>query len=75
MTSTDYWQLIVLIGLLTLVCLGGGVTFVVMAVHGRARHRRRLTALLGEMEALPLAQMRVDPALAPAVTEMPLELL
>lgn len=74
-TSADYWQEISLIGLLTLVCLGGGLTFVIMAVHARGLHRKRLAALHGDMSAMPLAEIHPDPALAPDVTEKPLELM
>jgi len=68
-TSDDSWQLM---GLVMLIFLGIGVTFVVMAVQARGRHRRRLAALQGEASAMPLAQIRVEPALAPDVAEQPL---
>ena len=75
LTSADYWQLIGLIGLVTLICLGGGLTFVVMAVHARRQHRKRLAALHGDAHAMPLAEIHPDPALAPDVAEKPLELM
>jgi hypothetical protein len=74
-TSADYWQEIVSVGIFTLICLGHGLTAVVMAVHGRGRHRRRLAALRGDVSAMPLAATRADPALAPDVAKQPLELM
>jgi hypothetical protein len=57
MTSADYVLLIALFGLLVLICLGGGVTFVVMAVYARRRHGRRLAALDGDASLMPLARL------------------
>jgi hypothetical protein len=74
-TSADNWQMLGAFGALALTCLGSGIAFLVMAVHGRRYHRQRLAALRGDTEAMPLAEMRIDPTLAPDVTEKPLELL
>jgi hypothetical protein len=74
-TSADYWQELGLFGLIVLICLGGGVAFLVMAVQARRHHRQRLAALRGEAAAMPLAEMRPDPAQAPDVAAQPLELL
>lgn len=74
-TSADYWQLMGLVGLLTLVCLGGGLTFVFMAIHARRQHRKRLAALQGDVRAMPLATIHSDPVLAPVVVEKPLEMM
>lgn len=74
MTSADYWQLIGMFGLLMLVCIGGGVTCVAMAVRARRRHLTRLAALRGDERVIPLAEIHPDPALAPDVAQKPLEL-
>jgi hypothetical protein len=75
MTSADYWLLIGEFGLLTLVCLGSGLMFVVMAVRERGRHRMRLAALYGDARAMPLAEIHSDPDQTPNVAEKPLELM
>lgn len=75
MTSADYWQLIGLVGLITLICLGGGLTFVVMAVRARSRHRKRVAALRGDVDTMPLAEITPDPSLASDVAQTPLEMM
>lgn len=75
MTSSDYWQLIALVGFVTLICLGGGLVFIGMAVHARRQHRKRVAALRGDMDAMPLAEITPDPSLAPDVAQQPLELM
>lgn len=75
MTSADYWELIGLYGFITLICLGGGLTFVIMAVHERRRHRMRLAALHGDVSVMPPAETHADPAMAPDVAEKPLVLM
>jgi hypothetical protein len=74
MTSADYGVLYGGIGLIALIGLGAGVIFLFIALQKRRSHLRRLAALQGDESALPLANLRADPALAPDVTERPLEL-
>lgn len=73
-TSADYWQMVGVTGFGALVCLGGGVTLLVMAGHARRSHLTRLAALRGDADAMPLAEIHPDPTLAPDVAQQPLEL-
>lgn len=72
--SADYWQPVGLIGFIGFICLGGGVMFLVMTGRARRRHLRRLAALQGDADVLPLAEIRADPTQAPDVAQQPLEL-
>jgi hypothetical protein len=70
-----FWQDLGLTGLVSLFILGSAVAYLLSATRGRQRHRQRLAALRGDWGAMPLAEIRVDPALAPDLTKQPLELL
>lgn len=74
MTSADYWQIVGVIGFCALICLVGGVTFLVMASRARRRHLTRLAALQGDTQALPLAEIHPDPTQVPDVAQQPLQL-
>jgi hypothetical protein len=74
-TRDYYMQDVGLMGLLALMFLGTGVAFLVIGARERRHHRQRLAALRGNAGAMPLAEMRPNPAQAPDVTDRPLELL
>ncbi len=74
-TSAEYWQSVGIMSFAALVCLGGGVAFLVMAGHTRGSHIKRLAALQGDVDVLPLAEIHPDPTLVPDVAQQPLELM
>ncbi len=73
-TSADYWQSVGVMWFAALACPGGGVAYLVMASHAHGSHIKRMAALQGDADVLPLAEIYPDPALAPDVARQPLEL-